>query len=69
LKEHSRLTHRNSRISTESLFDRRNKQEEDLLEKSLIQTGQKQEKINEARFMKQYMFDRKKKLKHEKEES
>lgn len=45
------------------MHDRKNKLEESLLEKSLMKTGKKQEKINEARFMKQYIMEKKKKLK------
>lgn len=59
----TRITYRNSRVSTESMHDRKNKLEESLLEKSLMKTGKKQEKINEARFMKQYIMEKKKKLK------
>ena len=33
-----------------------------------MKTGQKQERINEARFIKHYVLERKKKLKQEKEE-
>ena len=35
----------------------------------MAKTGEKQERINEARFIKHYMMERKKKLKHEKERS
>lgn len=45
-KESSRVINRNSRVSTENMFERKSKLEEDLLEKSLIKTGQKQERIN-----------------------
>jgi hypothetical protein len=45
-KDTSRTINRSSRVSTENIFERKSKLEEDLLEKSLIKTGQKQDKIN-----------------------
>ena len=59
---------RSSRVSTESIHDKKKKREEDDLERSLISTVNKEERINEARHLKVYLQERKKKQRLEKEE-
>ena len=56
-------------MSTESIFDKKKKKEEDDLERSLISTVNKEERINEARHLKMYLQERRKKQRVEKEES
>lgn len=51
------------------MFDRKKKLEQFALEKSLMQTVDKEERINEARYIRQYMQERKRKQQQEKEES
>lgn len=51
------------------MHDRKQKQEESIFEDAVIKTGEKQERINEARFIKHYMLERKKKMTIEKEEN
>ena len=51
------------RVSTESLHERKKEMENEYFEHSIMKTGEKQERINEARFIKHYIFQRKKKLK------
>lgn len=51
------------------MHERKSKIDEEFIEKSLMKTGEKQDRINEARFIKHYMLERKIKLRHDKEET
>ena len=44
------------RVSTESLHERKKEMENEYFEHSIMKTGEKQERINEARFIKHYIL-------------
>jgi hypothetical protein len=61
-------TRKQSRVSTEGMLERKKRQDEDYLKESIIRTVGKEERINQARYMRHYLQERMRKQHFDKEE-